>query len=94
VRNALELHLVNKNPTPARFHVRVTTAVPAQVLVPTPELELASLADARVPISVSIEAAALKNPVDLEIEVRDDTSGVVKRQRVRFLAPVSRPPIR
>ncbi|MEW5740329.1 MAG: cytochrome c oxidase accessory protein CcoG [Myxococcota bacterium] len=88
VRNPFEVHLFNKNPEAARFHLSVTAPVPAQVVVGTPEVELQSLTDARVPVSVSIDAQHLGKPVDLVLEVRDDTSGEVRQKTIRFLAPL------
>ncbi len=91
VRNAFELHVFNKRPEAAKLHVEVRSPVPAQVIVGTPDLELASLTDARVPVSVSIDRQHLAGPVELTIEVRDEGSGTVKTKTVRFLAPLSGP---
>lgn len=89
VRNAFELHLVNKNPEASTFHVSVTSPVPASIVVGTPEVQLGSLLDARVPVSVSIDRRDLRRPVELTVEISDARSGKVKRQEVRFLAPLS-----
>lgn len=87
VHNAFEVHLVNKNPGPATFRIRVSAPVPAQVVVATPEVELGSLRDANVPVSVSIERARLTMPVVLELTIIDTASRSERRQSVRFLAP-------
>jgi cytochrome c oxidase accessory protein FixG len=92
VRNAFEVHLFNKNSGPARFHISVTAPVPAQVVVGIPEVQLASLTDTRVPVSVSIEHTLLGKPVDLALEVQDDASGKVLRKTIRFLAPLGTSP--
>jgi cytochrome c oxidase accessory protein FixG len=88
VSNAFELHLVNKNPEPSTFHIKVTTSVPAQVIVGTPEVQVPSLSDVRVPVSVSIESAEIKGPVDLDVQIDDDFSGQTRHQTARFLSPM------
>lgn len=92
VRNAFEIHLVNKRPQPAHYRIRLVPPVPAQIVVGTPEVELASLADARVPISVSIVRSELEAPVELTVEIEDLTDGSLLARRVRFLAPPRPPP--
>ena len=93
VRNALELHLVNKRPDAAVFTVAVESPVPAQVVVGTPEVRLESFADARVPISVSIARSELARPVEFTVTIADD-SGASRRTPVRFLAPFGAAPPR
>jgi cytochrome c oxidase accessory protein FixG len=87
VRNAFAVHLVNKNPGPARFRLAVSAPVPAWIVVATPEVELDSLRDANVPVSVGIERAQLKTPVVLELTIVDLASQTERKQSVRFLAP-------
>lgn len=91
VRNALELHLVNKRPQAATFTIEVATPVPADVLVGTPEVRLDSLADSRVPISVSIARSELASPVEFRITISDD-AGASRVTPVRFLAPLGTAP--
>jgi len=88
VRNAFELHLINKNPETSTFHVTVSSPVPASIIVGTPEVELGSLLDSRVPVSVSIEKRDLRGPVELTVQITDSVSGKVKQMPVRFLAPL------
>src|SRR5690606_16131517 len=92
VRNAFEIHLVNKAPGTARFEVEVESPVAADIVVGTPEVELASLADARVPVSVSIPRRAIGAGVVLEVEVKQEESGEERKIEVRFLAPFGAPP--
>ena len=92
VRNPFEVHLFNKNPAPARFHLSITSPVPAQVIIGTPDVELQSLTDTRVPVSVSIERAALGQPVDLVLEVKDEATGEARQKTIRFLAPLGTGP--
>jgi cytochrome c oxidase accessory protein FixG len=87
VRNAFEVHVFNKNPQPGRFHLELKSPVEAKVIIGTPDLELNSLTDAHVPVMVSIERAQLKGPVDLQLQVKDETTGADKVLTVRFLAP-------
>jgi cytochrome c oxidase accessory protein FixG len=87
VRNAFEVHLVNKNPGPATFRIEVSAPVAASVAVATPEVRLESLGDATVPVAVSIERELLKTPVLLELTVVDTASRTERKQGVRFLAP-------
>jgi len=91
VRNAFEIHLVNKGPAAARFHVRVDAPVPAKVVVGTPEVAVPSLSDVRVPISVSIARAELAGPLELEVTIEEEGSGERRVQSVRFLAPIAPP---
>lgn len=85
VRNPFEVHVFNKNPGPARFTIEVRSPVQAQIIVGTPVVELASLTDAHVPVSVSIERSLLTAPVDVLLVVTDTTNGSVREQPVRFL---------
>jgi cytochrome c oxidase accessory protein FixG len=87
VRNAFEIHLVNKHPETATFRVRVASPVEAEVVIGTPEVTLASLADAHVPISVSIEREHLDRPVELTVEIEDTAAGTTTKKPYRFLAP-------
>ncbi|MCA2979635.1 MAG: cytochrome c oxidase accessory protein CcoG, partial [Myxococcaceae bacterium] len=55
VRNPFEVHLVNKNPGASRFHLALSAPVPAEVAIGTPDVELGSLSDQRVPVVVTID---------------------------------------
>lgn len=92
VRNAIEIHLVNKAPSAASFSISVESPLPAEVVVGTPEVRVDSLADARVPISLSVARQELDRPFEYVVVVRASESGAVRRQSVRFLAPLARPP--
>ncbi len=85
VRNPFEVHVTNKNPGPARFTIEVRSPVEAHVIVGTPVVELASLTDAHVPVSVSIARSLLTAPVDVVLVVTDTTHGTSREQTVRFL---------
>jgi cytochrome c oxidase accessory protein FixG len=92
VRNAFEVHLVNKHPEPAAFTIAVTAPVPATIFVGTPTVLVPSLGDTRVPVSVTIDRSQLATPVELTVEIRDVRNGEVKRQPFRFLAPLGAAP--
>ncbi len=90
VRNAFEVHLVNKNPGPSRFHITVTAPLAATVMIGTPDVELPSLTDAHVPVVVSIDEKLLGQHLELDVVVEDSASGFVKHQPFRFLQPSGR----
>ncbi|MFZ5446975.1 MAG: cytochrome c oxidase accessory protein CcoG [Myxococcota bacterium] len=86
VRNPFELHVFNKRPDATKFKIELVGAPPdAQIVIGTPEFELASLTDAHVPVSVSIPRKSLGKPVDLKVLITDQSTGVVREKTVRFL---------
>jgi cytochrome c oxidase accessory protein FixG len=86
VRNPFEVHVFNKNPGPAHFKIELKGApAEAQVIIGTPEVDLASLTDAHVPVSVSIPRKSLTRPIDLVLVVTDQTNGSSREKTVRFL---------
>jgi hypothetical protein len=86
VRNAFEVHVTNKNAAPAQFTISLHGAPEGSVVVVgTPKLELASLTDALVPVSISIPRAQLKTPPQLTLTVVDETNGNTRSLNVGFL---------
>jgi cytochrome c oxidase accessory protein FixG len=85
VRNPLQVHVFNKSAAPSKFKLEIRSPVEAQVIIGTPSLELASLSDANVPVSVSIARSRLSTPVDLVLVVTDETNGLTREQTIRFL---------
>jgi cytochrome c oxidase accessory protein FixG len=85
VRNPFEVHVFNKNTAAARFTIEVRSPVEAQIVIGTPTLELQSLTDAHVPVSVSIARTKLQTPVDLVLVVTDQTNGTSREKTIRFL---------
>jgi cytochrome c oxidase accessory protein FixG len=83
VRNSLELHLVNKRPQAATFRIRGNQASGLEYMVPTPSLELASLAERRVPVFVSGPNDGVKRGVRIEI----DDGSVTRVVEASFIAP-------
>lgn len=88
IRNAFEVHLVNKHPDAASFHISVTAPPEAHVVIGTPALRLEALEDARVPVSVSLAREKIGGPVELTLAIADLASGEVQRTPVQFLAPM------
>jgi cytochrome c oxidase accessory protein FixG len=87
VRNSFTVHLVNKNPTRTRFHLGLKASAPARISVPASEIELESLSDQRVPVTLIVDKQNLGTPVELLLEVHDLDNEVSRVQKVRFLAP-------
>ncbi|MFT3710327.1 MAG: cytochrome c oxidase accessory protein CcoG [Archangium sp.] len=87
VRNAFEVHVTNKNASPAQFAITLAGAPEGSVVViGTPALELASLTDAHVPVSISIPRAQLQHGAPgLTLTVSDETNGNQKVLPVGFL---------
>jgi cytochrome c oxidase accessory protein FixG len=95
VRNVFEIHLVNKAPQAADYRITVESPVSAEIVVATPEVRLASLTDARVPIAVALERALIgATPIELVVVIEARASGETRRQPVRFLAPPGAAPKR
>lgn len=89
VRNQFTLHLVNKNPSAATFHIKVKAKdESAQVTFPQPVLELQPLEGAQLPLFVSVEGFA--KPFEIEVEIEDGASGSKKELEVKFLGPAGR----
>jgi hypothetical protein len=88
---------VNKHPAPATFHLRVEAAqggTSVSVVVASPELTLAPLEGARVPVFVSVPRADYRGPFALAVAITDDDTGgrtTPGRATARFLGP-SAPP--
>jgi len=89
VRNAFEVHLVNKHSEMAVFEIDVSAPVAAEISVGTPRVGLGALQDLRVSVAVAIERRWLGRPVTLDLQIRDLTSGDVEHVAVRFLGPPS-----
>lgn len=83
VRNALELHLVNKRSERVRFTIRGAVEQGTEYLIPATTIELGSLAERRLPVFVS--APNDRQPRDIELTIDDG-----REQRIvhaPFIAP-------
>ena len=87
VRNQFEVHLVNKSPHPAQLRVAVTSPVPAEIRIAEAEVTLKSFEDRRVQVVVTIEKAALRPGLALQVTVDDLTSGGQRVKGLSFLFP-------
>ncbi len=86
VRNAFELHLVNKASHPIRVVISGDSPGVALV-VPAPERALEPLEGIRVPVFASMPEAAFRRPFELELVARDLGTGEIRRVTARFLGP-------
>lgn len=57
VRNAIQLHVVNKRATAETYHVEVKGAQPVGVVLPMANVSVAPLSDVRVPVFLSVPRA-------------------------------------
>jgi cytochrome c oxidase accessory protein FixG len=80
VRNAMQLHLVNKRSDPEDYRVEVEPAPGMNVVLPMPTVHLAPLADVRVPVFLSVPRDRFTGdfPLHASIVRRDDARAVVK----------------
>ncbi|HEY6879054.1 MAG TPA: 4Fe-4S dicluster domain-containing protein, partial [Polyangiales bacterium] len=83
VRNAFELHLINKRPEAARFTIRGMSGQGVEFLIPAPTLELGSLAERRLPVFVSAPNDGQSRSLRLEIDDGRTTRAV----QASFIAP-------
>ncbi len=87
VRNQLEIHLVNKNPTAARFHLAASSGIAAEILLGQTDLTLGSLEGTRIPLIVSFAQRDAHAGAKLEVAITDELRDVIRRQSVRLIAP-------
>jgi cytochrome c oxidase accessory protein FixG len=83
VRNALELHLVNKHSQRARFTIHGVGAPDLDYLIPSPSLELGSLEERRLPLFVAAPNDGKVRQVELEIDDGSERRSV----KAPFIAP-------
>ena len=91
VRNQVEVHLTNKRGTAARFHLAVRSPVPADIGLGQTDLELPALGDTRIPLVITIDAARARPGLTFGLDVSDDDQSAVRRQEIRFVAPIGVP---
>ena len=70
MRDALQLHVVNKIAAPETYRIEVAPVEGVQVVLPSPEISLGSLGDARVPIFLSMPRAAFHDDFEVRMTVR------------------------
>jgi cytochrome c oxidase accessory protein FixG len=87
IRNQFELHVINKHVEAADFELKVHAPAGAAVILPQPQLHLASLQDLRTPIFVTVDRAGYRGPFEVKVELIDRTGGGRKEAVGRFIGP-------
>src|SRR5690554_2072906 len=89
IRNQFELHLVNKNPHPARFRVQVDSPVEADLTLPTDTVTIGSLESYRLPVFVRVRKEDYREPFTIDFQVLDESTSRTKVTTGTFLGPSS-----
>ena len=69
VRNAFELHLVNKHPEAGTFDITAEPAPGLTFVIASPTVTLASLAEARIPLFVTNDQSAMRGDFAVRLRV-------------------------
>lgn len=85
LRNAFELHLVNKRGGAASFDVVVSAPPGTDAIVPLPHVTLASLADAQLPVFLTMPRASFRGDAPFEVRVSRAGTGDAVVVRGTFL---------
>jgi cytochrome c oxidase accessory protein FixG len=87
VRNAFQLHLVNKRKGREAFTLRVEAPADVAVVLPLPRVEVDGLGDARVPVFLSTPRARFERDVPVRLLVRREGApeGETVEARATFL---------
>ena len=86
VRNAFEVHLVNKRGTSSRFELRPGPDPRLHHTIAMPQVTLAPLADRRVPVFIDFARGAVRNSEHTQLEVWQD-GAMVATLDVPLIAP-------
>jgi cytochrome c oxidase accessory protein FixG len=90
VRNAFEVHLVNKSSEPTLYELRPLEPAGADIAISDREVQLESLASEHVPVFVTVPPATYRSGTNVRIEVRARRAG---EDEVRVIeAPLLGPP--
>jgi hypothetical protein len=73
VRNALQIHLVNKRSVPVRYLVDVEQRPEMSAVVPLREVAVPALGDARAPIVLSVPASSFHGDFQVSARVTSAT---------------------
>jgi cytochrome c oxidase accessory protein FixG len=88
VRNALQLHVVNKRSDTATYAIEVEPADGMSVTLPMPTVTLSALSDVRVPVFVSVPRERFHGDFPVHVRVvRTDDARDSLRVTGRFLGP-------
>lgn len=88
VRNAIQLHVVNKRATAETYRVEVEGAQPVGVVLPMSNVSVAPLSDVQVPVFLSVPRAEFHGDFSLRARVvREDDLNDAIRVTGTFLGP-------
>jgi len=88
VRNQLDVHVTNKTASPARITLTVETPVAADIRLGLTTVELPSLADARVPLVISVDRCRARPDLSFVLTATSSADERhARRQSIRFIAP-------
>ena len=90
VTNHLMVHLVNKNPGPSVLTLSAPDGQPFTFEIPTPQVEIASFSDIKVPVLVRLPAAEGHRGMTVTLSVSDSASAESKDVDFKFLGPFKR----
>jgi cytochrome c oxidase accessory protein FixG len=91
IRNLFTVRVENKRPEARAFSLRA--AVPAagtprvEVVIAQPEITLAAMGDATVPVFVTVDLDAYRDPFAVPVTVTDTASGLATHLELRFIGP-------
>jgi cytochrome c oxidase accessory protein FixG len=88
IRNALQVHIVNKRAEPTTYRVEVEAADAMTAVVPMGTVDVAPLADVRVPVFLTVPLPTFRAefPVHLRVNRSDDPAGT-RILTATFLGP-------
>jgi cytochrome c oxidase accessory protein FixG len=88
VRNSFQVHVVNKNDAPRSYRIEIQATADASSVVPVSNVSVASLADARVPVFVTVPVDRFRGdfPVHMNVTPADDARETISVS-VTFLGP-------
>jgi hypothetical protein len=90
LRNALQIHLVNKRASARSYHVEVDAAPAMTAIVPLPVVSVDSMGSVRIPVFLSVPQEAFKGDFPVRVRVVADGAAdpaTAKTLTASFLGP-------
>jgi hypothetical protein len=87
IRNAFEIHLVNKRAQPIRLSIAGAPSAQLHYTIAMPEARLASLQHLRVPVFVSFERGAVRDGERAELIIRASGEEEARSLHAPLIAP-------
>jgi len=87
VRNQLEIHLINKNPTTARFHLQASSPIAGDLRLGQTDVTLGSLEGIRIPLVITFARRDARREMRADVTITDLTRSRTRHQSVRLVAP-------